>query len=78
LEVNVPTNPFGQTDLPQWVDFGNQQSQGVNISPMVDALKKRKSQPAASGPFQPEAAPSFSDMLGGSVGKPSGMKPESF
>ena len=70
-------NPFGQVDLPEWVNMGGQSSQAPNVSPLVDVLKKRMGHGQA-GPFQPQPDASYSDLLGGSIAKPKTcMKPES-
>ena len=72
----MPANPFGQVDLPEWVNMGGQ-SQASNVSPLVDVLKKRMGQ-HPTGPFNPQPDASYSDLLGGSIAKPkTGMKPES-
>ena len=69
-------NPFGQTDLPEWVNMGGQ-SQTPNVSPLVDVLKKRMGH-GQTGPFNPQPDASYSDLLGGSIAKPkTGMGPES-
>lgn len=52
-------NKFKPVDLPEWVDMG--ETQQVNATPFVDALKKRLNNPMA------KASGASSDMATGKV-----------
>jgi len=65
---------MANTQLPQWMSMGGDQSQAPDFSGVTSALKKRM---GGSKP-NPNGEMSYSDMLGGSIGKSGGgMSPES-